>query len=302
MLVLAGALIAAAAGVGAPAAVARQASPLLSVTCTSTVSYGDDMTCWAASTDSNGNFAEAGTVTFDKAHALGATWTASTCYVNDSQCQVDATLPAPPGAQPRTVAFVVGFRGNDGATVSTSVSVDLTLRPTVTTIDCASVDLALGGTTHCVLGVADQLYEWDSRPAQLGKTGPGLSVASSAPGDTVRYDKPAAGGSSCLPAVADNVLSCGFTLTADRVQGVRSLTATYPGDAGGRRETELCPPESGQRAAGGADPDLELPGHRPCPQSGGRLSRECRRARCGAGGPNRTGGPGPGLRPAGQVG
>ena len=203
----------------APCLPPRPAPPLLTVTCTATVSYGGDLTCWAASTDVNGNFAEAGTFTFDKAQALAATWTARTCVVNKSQCEVDATLATPPGAQPRTVVFVVGFKGVDGATVSTSVSVDLVLRPTVTQLVCDQSGLPLGGSTHCVVGVADQLYAWDSHPAQLGPGVAGLTVTSSAPGDTVTYDKPAPGGASCLAAVVDALLSCGLTLAADQVPG-----------------------------------------------------------------------------------
>ncbi|BEP12828.1 hypothetical protein acdb102_11390 [Acidothermaceae bacterium B102] len=214
----------------APPAAAAAAPPLLTVTCTATVSYGGDLTCWAASTDVNGDFAEAGTFTFDKAQALPATWTAKTCVVNKSQCEVDATLATPPGAQPRTVVFVVGFKGADGATVSTAISVDLTLRPTVTQLVCDQSGLPLGGSTHCVVGVADQLYAWDSHPAQLGPGVAGLTVTSSAPGDTVTYDKPAPGGASCLAAVVDSMLSCGLTLAADQVPGLRALTATYPGD------------------------------------------------------------------------
>jgi hypothetical protein len=228
-LVLTVALIAAVLGLGPAAALAASAPPMITVTCTATVSYGDEMTCWAASTDSQGNFAEAGTFTFDKAHALAATWTATTCHVDNSQCEVDARLAAPPGAQPRTVSFVIGFKGADGATVSTTVSVDVTLRPTVTDLTCASVDLPLGGSSHCTVTVADQIYDWDSRPAQL-PSGVGLTVVSSAPGDTIRYDKPLPGGNGCAAAAANNVLTCGFTLTTDQVQGVRSVWASYPGD------------------------------------------------------------------------
>lgn len=230
-LVLVVALVAAVLGVGPAVHAATHAPPLLNVTCTSTVSYGDELSCWAASTDAQYNFAEAGTFTFDKAHALPATWTAKTCYVDASECEVDATLSVPAGAAARTVSFVVGFKGVDGVTLSTTVSVAITLRPTVTEVVCDSIDLPLGGATHCLVGVADQLYEWDSHPAHLGTSGVGLRVTSSAPGDTIRYDKPSAGGASCLAAVADNLLSCGFTLTADRTQGLRALSATYPGDA-----------------------------------------------------------------------
>ena len=205
-------------------------SPLLTVTCTATVTYGGGLTCWAASTDVNGNFAEAGTFTFDKAQALAATWTAKTCVVDNSECQVDATLATPPGAQPRTIAFVVGFKGVHGATASTTISVDVVLRPTVTSLVCDESGLALGGSTHCTVGVADQLYDWDSRPAQLPPGVRGLTVTSSAPGDTVTYDKPAPGGASCVAAVVNSLLSCGLTLAADHVPGLRALTATYPGD------------------------------------------------------------------------
>ena len=218
-------------GLGLPAQAATAAPPLLSVTCTSTVSYGDPLTCWAASTDAEFNFAEAGTFTFDKANALPATWSAKTCYVDNSECEVDATLATPAGAAARTLSFVVGFKGVDGATVSTTVSVDVTLRPTVTQVVCDSIDLPLGGSTHCVVGVADQMYEWDSRPAHLGASGVGLVVTSSAPRDTIRYDRPSAGGAGCVAAVANGLLACGFTLTADQTQGLRALDATYPGNA-----------------------------------------------------------------------
>ena len=252
---------------------------MATITCTSQISYGSQLTCWAASTDVNDNFAEAGTFTFDKANALGATWTPKTCYVNDSECEVNAVLATPPGAQPRTVKFVVGFKGADGATVSTTISVQVVLRPTVTTLVCDSINLHLAGSTHCEIEVADQLYDWDSRPAQLGSGMSGLTVTSSAPGDTIVYDKPARNGSTCVAGVVGGVLACGLTLTADQVQGLRALTATYPGDRGGRRAAEHVDARGGQRAADRPDGHADLPRHRAGPQPGGQLSGRRRRSR-----------------------
>ncbi|MDX6257872.1 MAG: hypothetical protein QOJ11_4206 [Frankiales bacterium] len=219
-------------GLSGPAQ-AAQANATVDVTCTAAVSYGDQVDCRAASIDANGNYGTPGTFTFDPNHALPATWSATTCPVSGDACQVSAVLATPPGASPRTFAFVVDFVGQNGSTATTRVSVDVSLRPTVTTVSCDRTEQTPGGTSHCVIAVADQRYSWDSRPAQLPAQVAGMTARSSDPGDAVAYDKPSGDGSTCVAAVvaADYALECGFTVTLGRTHGLRTVTGIYGGDA-----------------------------------------------------------------------
>src|SRR4051794_17422311 len=98
----------------------------IQVTCTSPVSYGDEVDCQAATVDSNGNFGVPGTFTFDAGHVLPASWSSSTCAsTGSSWCYVQAVLTTPPGAAAHTFVFPVSFVGTDGSTASAQISVDV---------------------------------------------------------------------------------------------------------------------------------------------------------------------------------
>ena len=210
---------------------AAPAPATIQVTCTSPVSYGDEVDCQAASVDSNGNFGEPGTFTFDAGHVLPASWSSSTCVAPASNwCFVQAVLTTPPGAAAKTYVFPVSFVGNDGSTASAQITVDVGLRSTTTTLDCGDTDQVLGAVVHCVISVTDGEHVWDMKPAQLPAGVAGMTASSSHPGDVLTYDQASPGGSTCVAAVMGNVISCGFTILLDHVHGLRTVTAVYGGD------------------------------------------------------------------------
>ncbi|MDX6202466.1 MAG: large repetitive protein [Frankiales bacterium] len=209
-----------------------QAAPptaAVDLTCTAAVSYGDEVDCRAASIDANGDYGTPGTFTFDPAHVLPATWSASNCTVSKSACEVSAVLKTPAGASPRTFAFVVNFVGQDGSRSTTRVSVDVSLRPTVTTVTCNQTEQVPGGTAHCVVAVVD---EHSSRPAQLPSRVAGMTASSSDRGDAIGYDRPSGDRSTCVAQVvaADNALECGFSVRVGQTRGLRTVSARYGGD------------------------------------------------------------------------
>ena len=105
--------------------------------------------------------------------------------------------------------------------------------PTVTTLTCDASDLALAGSTHCVVSVVDQLYDGaPTTPAQLPPHVAGPAVSSSDPTDVITYDHASADGSTCVATASADALSCGFTVQLDAVHGLHTLTADYPGNAG----------------------------------------------------------------------
>jgi hypothetical protein len=218
-------------GSGAPAqAAAPAAAATVDITCTAAVPYGGEVDCRAASIDANGNFGTPGTFTFDPGHVLPATWSATSCAVTTDACNVSAQVATPAGASPRTVTFEVGFVGADGSTSTTQVSVDLSLQPTVTTLTCDQTDLSAGGSTHCVISVVDLRFDGSTSPARLPGNVAGMTATSSDPSDVVTYDTDSADHATCVAAVAHGALECGFTLAVGSSHGLRTVTASYPGD------------------------------------------------------------------------
>lgn len=214
----------------APLAQADPPTASVLVTCTGAASYGDEVDCMVASVDANGNYGAPGTFTFDPTHVLPATWSATSCAVDADSCQVSAVLATPPGAAAQTFNYSVDFTGADGSTVSTPVSVDVSLRPTVTTLTCDQADQPLGGSTHCLISVVDQSSDGDSSPAQLPVHVAGMTATSSDPGDVISYDNGTDNAATCSATVVDAALECGFTLQLDQTHGLRTLTADYAGD------------------------------------------------------------------------
>lgn len=221
--------LATAAMIGPAAAASTPA--LVDVTCTAAVSYGAEVDCRAASVDDQGNFGTPGTFTFDPGQVLPATWSDTSCVVTSDACNVSAQLATPAGASAQTFTFDVGFLGTDGSTSTTQVSVDVSLQPTVTTLACDQTELSPGGTTHCVISVVDQGVDGSTWPARLAGDVAGMTATSSDPTDTVTYDNDSADHSSCVAAVAHGALECGFTLALGSGGGLRTLTATYPGNS-----------------------------------------------------------------------
>ncbi|MDX6206614.1 MAG: hypothetical protein QOF39_2671 [Frankiales bacterium] len=221
---------------------------LVNVVCTAAVPYGGEVDCRAASVDANGDYGTPGTFTFDPGHVLPATWSATTCSVNGDACTVSAQLATPAGAGPRTFTFDVGFVGADGSTSTTPVSVDVSLQQTVTTLACDHTELATGGATHCLISAVDQHVDGSTSPARLPAGGPGLTATSSDPSDVVTYDNPSADRAGCVAAVAGNALECGFTLAVGSTHGLRTVTASYPGDAA----TDEAPSQAAAAISNGA--------------------------------------------------
>jgi hypothetical protein len=222
--------VAAAAMIGSAAPAQAAAPATVDVTCTAAVPYGGEVDCRAASIDANGNFGTPGTFTFDPGHVLPATWSATSCAVTNGPCNVSAQVATPAGAGPRRFTFDVGFVGTDGSTSTTQVSVDVSLQPTVTTLTCDQTDLTSGGSTHCLISVVDQSFDSSTSPAHLPDNVSGMTATSSDPSDVVTYDTDSADHATCVAAVAHNALECGFTLAVGSSHGLRTVTATYPGD------------------------------------------------------------------------
>jgi hypothetical protein len=216
-------------GLAAPAQ-AGPPSAMIDVSCWTPVSYGDEVDCRAASVDTNGDYGVPGTFTFDPGGVLPAGWESATCQVSQTSCSVIAHLAIPPHASPRTFTFPVRFLGTDGSTASEPVSIDVGLRPTLSTIVCDPPQALIGASVHCVVSVADTHAGVESQPAQLPDSVAGLTIASSDLGDRVTYDRRSADGSTCVAEVSGDVLACGFTVALDDTYGLHTLRASYPGD------------------------------------------------------------------------
>ena len=228
---------------------------MIEVTCTTAVSYGDEVDCQAASVDGNGNFGVPGTFTFDPGHVVAGHLVDPDLRrappIRTVRCPPRWRPPAGRGAQDlrrsRSPSWAPTARPRPPRSRS---KCHCGPRPPPST--AATADQPCGTVVHCVMSVTDGEDVGHTKPAPLPAGVAGMTATSSDPGDVITYDtrlgRPLhlrrGRGRRRTRAAASRV-------ALGTMHGLRTLTADLPRRPGRRRGRQpgaraRCPTASGR--------------------------------------------------------